>query len=374
MKYDYLIVGAGLYGAVYAQRKTAQGKRCLVIDKRIHIAGNIYSEEMEGIQVHKYGPHIFHTDREEVWEYMQQFARFHHFVYAPLANYKGELYNLPFNMNTFSKLWGIHTPQEAKRILARQIKEAGIENPRNLEEQALALVGRDIYEKFIRGYTQKQWGMPCTELPAFIIRRIPVRFTFDNNYFNHPYQGIPDGGYTKMVENMLQGVEVRLETDYLKEKAALNHLAERIVYTGPIDAWFDYCYGALSYRSLRFETEIMDQENFQGTAAVNYTDAEIPYTRIVEHKHFEPANGGRKTVITKEYPADWQASDEPYYPIENEQNRLLYQKYAVLADKEKNVRFGGRLGRYQYLDMDQVVWHALRDSAIDDAGQEGKRL
>lgn len=365
-EYDYLIVGAGLYGAVYAQRKTEQGKKCLVIDKRPHIAGNIYSKEIEGIQVHIYGPHIFHTDQEEVWGYVQRFAQFNHFVYSPVANYKGELYNLPFNMNTFSKLWGIRTPEEAKEIIDRQIKEAGIGKPANLEEQALSLVGRDIYEKLIRGYTQKQWGMPCTELPVSIIRRLPVRFTFDNNYFNHPHQGIPVGGYTNMVKNMLQGVEVRLETDYLKERRTLENIAERIVYTGPVDAWFDYCYGALAYRSLRFETEVLEQENFQGTAGMNYTDEETSYTRIVEHKHFEFQSGVNRTVITREYPADWNVGDEPYYPIENDSNKALYQKYAALADKEKKVQFGGRLGMYQYLDMDKVILHALRASALDE--------
>lgn len=364
--YDYLIVGAGLYGAVYAQRKTEQGKKCLVIDKRPHIAGNIYSEEVEGIQVHRYGPHIFHTDQEEVWAYVQRFAKFNHFVYSPVANYNGELYNLPFNMNTFSKLWGIRTPREAKEVIARQVKEAGIGEPGNLEEQALSLVGRDIYEKLVRGYTQKQWGRPCTELPASIIRRLPVRYTFDNNYFNHSHQGIPTGGYTNMVKNMLEGVEVRLGTDYFKERHVLENIAARIVYTGPVDAWFDYCYGALAYRSLRFETEVLEQENFQGTAGMNYTDGKTPYTRIVEHKHFEFQSGGKKTVITKEYPADWDVGDEPYYPIENEENKALYQKYAALAGKEKKVQFGGRLGMYQYLDMDQVILYALRASAADE--------
>lgn len=358
--YDYLIVGAGLYGAVYAQRKAEQGKKCLVIDRRHHIAGNIYSEEMEGIQVHKYGPHIFHTDRKEVWEYVQRFACFHHFIYAPIANYKGELYNLPFNMNTFSRLWGIQTPKEAEQMVHKQVEEAGILEPKNLEEQALFLVGRDIYEKLVKGYTEKQWGMSCKELPASIIKRLPVRFTFDNNYFNHPYQGIPSEGYTKMVENMLFGIEVRLGEDFLKERNKWEHIAKKIVYTGTIDEYFDYCYGALSYRSLRFETEVLEQENFQGVAGMNYTDRDTPYTRIVEHKHFDPLNSMDKTVITKEYPKDWKVGDEPYYPINNDENKQLYQKYVSLAEEEKKVCFGGRLGLYQYLDMDKVISYALK--------------
>lgn len=361
--YDYLIVGAGLYGAVYAQRKTEQGRKCLVVDRRSHIAGNIYSEEINGIQVHKYGPHIFHTDQEKVWEYVQRFARFHHFVYAPIANYKGELYNLPFNMNTFSKMWGIHTPKEAESMIEKQRQEAGIRYPRNLEEQALSLVGRDIYEKLIRGYTQKQWGKPCSELPASIIKRLPVRFTFDNNYFNHPHQGIPEEGYTAMIENMLANVDVMLETDYLKDRQHFMNMAQCIIYTGPVDEYFDYCYGALSYRSLRFETQILNQNNFQGVAGMNYTDEKTPYTRIIEHKHFIHNAVNNKTVITKEYPLAWKIGDEPYYPVNDDKNRELYLKYEELAAKEKKVWFGGRLGRYQYLDMDKVVLHALEASA-----------
>lgn len=357
--YDYLVVGAGLYGAVYAQRKTEQGKNCLVIDRRGHIAGNVYSEEVEGIQVHRYGPHIFHTDRKEVWEYVQRFAQFHPFIYAPVANYRGELYNLPFNMNTFSRLWGIRTPGEAAQIIHRQVEEAGILEPNNLEEQALSLVGRDIYEKLVKGYTEKQWGMPCKELPASIIKRLPVRYTFDNNYFNHPYQGIPSEGYTKMVENMLLGVEVRLQEDFLEKRDEWRHIAKKIVYTGPIDEYFGYCYGALAYRSLRFETQILDQENYQGVAGMNYTDSDTPYTRIVEHKHFDAQNRSRKTVVTKEYPKGWNVGDEPYYPINNDENRRLYQKYEALAKKEGDICFGGRLGLYQYLDMDQVISYAL---------------
>ena len=361
--YDYLIVGAGLYGAVFARQMRDRGKSVLVIDRREHIAGNIYSRDMEGIQVHQYGPHIFHTDNEEVWAYVNRFARFNHFVYSPVANYRGELYNLPFNMNTFARMWGIVTPQEAREIIQQQVRDARITEPKNLEEQAISLVGRDIYEKLIKGYTQKQWGRACTELPAFIIKRLPVRFTFDNNYFNHPHQGIPIGGYTAMVERMLEGVEVRLGTDYLKQREKLRASARRVVYTGPIDEYFGYKCGALQYRSLRFETEILDVGNYQGVAGMNFTDADTPYTRIVEHKHFEFGKGAPdKTVITKEYSCEWKQGDEPYYPVNDEANTAVYQKYCDLAANETAVSFGGRLGTYRYMDMDKVIAMALKDA------------
>lgn len=359
--YDFLIVGAGLFGAVFAQQMTEYGKKCLVIDRRNHIAGNIFSKEIEGIQVHMYGPHIFHTDNERVWEYIRRFANFNHFIYSPIANYKGTLYNMPFNMNTFTKMWNIITPNEAKSIIAGQIKKYGVVKPSNLEEQAISLVGRDIYKKLIKGYTEKQWGNLCTELPPFIIKRLPVRFTFDNNYFNHPYQGVPIGGYTKMVENMLKGIEVRLGVDFLKEREIYQNHAKRIVYTGPIDEYFDYCYGELEYRSLRFENEILQTENYQGVAGMNYTDADTPYTRIVEHKHFEFGKGNpNKTVITKEYPMPWKKGDEPYYPINDKKNNLLYERYSILAEKQENTIFGGRLGTYKYIDMDKVIDRSLK--------------
>ena len=359
---DYLIVGAGLYGAVFAQKMKEKGKSVLVIDRRDHIAGNIYSKDIEGIQVHMYGPHIFHTDNEGVWEYVNKFTRFNHFRYEPVANYKGELYNLPFNMNTFSKMWGIRTPDEAKEKIASQVKEAGIENPQNLEEQAISLVGNDIYEKLIKGYTQKQWGRPCSELPAFIIKRLPVRFVFDNNYFNHPYQGIPIGGYTAMVERMLDGIEVRLGVDYLIEKEQYEGLAKKVVYTGPIDEFYGYQFGTLQYRSLRFETEVLDVQNFQGIAGMNFTDAGTPYTRIVEHKHFEFGKGNdKKTVITREYSSEWKQGDEPYYPVNDAANMEIYSRYRELADKDEKLHFGGRLGTYQYMDMDKVIALALKD-------------
>lgn len=364
MKYDYLIVGAGLYGAVFAQRKTEQGKRCLVIDRRDHIAGNIYSEKVEGIDVHKYGPHIFHTDKEDVWAYVNKFAEFNHFIYSPVANYNGELYNLPFNMNTFTKMWpDVRTPEQAQKRIAEQVNAAGISEPANLEEQAISLVGTDIYEKLVKGYTQKQWGRPCTELPAFIIKRLPVRLTFDNNYFNHPHQGIPKEGYTKLVERMLDGVDVELGVDYLNNKEELRAKADTVIYTGPIDEYYDYCFGELQYRSLRFETEILDVPNYQGVAGMNYTDAEHPFTRIIEHKHFLFGAGNPdKTVITREYSADWKRGDEPYYPVNDTLNSELYQKYKELAEKEQGIRFGGRLGMYRYLDMDQVIKQALEDA------------
>lgn len=360
MKYDYLIVGAGLFGAVFAENMTVGGYKCLVVDRRSHVGGNIYSENIEGINVHKYGPHIFHTDNEEVWEYVSRFASFNNFIYSPVANYRGELYNLPFNMNTFVKMWGITTPAEAKAIIDKQTAEFKNKQPRNLEEQAVSLVGTDIYEKLIKGYTEKQWGRPCSELPAFIIERLPVRYTFDNNYYNHPHQGVPIGGYTRMVSRMLAGIEVRLNTDYLKNRDELSSLADRIVYTGAIDEYFGYSLGALEYRSLRFETETLDTDNYQGVAAVNYTDADTPYTRIVEHKHFEPGTGKPdKTVITREYSKSWSRGDEPYYPVNDEKNGALYSQYETLAKKESNVIFGGRLATYKYLDMDQTIASAF---------------
>lgn len=354
--YDYLIVGAGLAGTVFARFMTDMGKKCFVIDRRKHIAGNIYSEQMEGIEVHKYGPHIFHTDNKKVWDFVNQFASFNHFIYSPLANYKGELYNLPFNMNTFHELWGVNTPEEARRKIELQKKESGISAPSNLEEQAVMLVGRDIYEKLIKGYTEKQWGKPCRELPSFIIKRLPFRFNFDNNYFDHPYQGIPIGGYTKMVEKMLEGIEVRLGTDYLAESAEYKGVAKKIVYTGPIDEYFNYCFGELEYRSLRFETEVLDTDNYQGVAGMNYTCAEIPYTRIIEHKHFEFGKGNPgKTVITKEYAEQWKKGKEPYYPVNDEKNTLIYERYRKESQKDTDVVFAGRLGKYQYYDMDKVI-------------------
>lgn len=364
MRYDYLIVGAGLYGAVFAQRKTEQGKRCLVIDRRDHIAGNIYSEKVEGIEVHKYGPHIFHTDKKDVWHYVNRFAEFNNFIYSPIANYKGELYALPFNMNTFTKIWpDIKTPAQAQKRIAQQIEDAKITEPKNLEEQAISMVGVDIYEKLVKGYTQKQWGRPCTELPKFIIKRIPVRFTFNNNYFDHPYQGIPLDGYTRLVEKMLEGIDLQLGIDYLKNKEGLRSQADKVVYTGTIDGYFDYCFGELQYRSLRFETEILDIPDHQGVAGMNYTDIEEPFTRIIEHKHFRSGSGGQdKTVITKEYPKEWKRGDEPYYPLDDPENRALYRKYEKLAEKEDGLQFGGRLGTYRYMDMDQVIEQALEDT------------
>lgn len=358
MKYDYLVVGAGLYGAVFAHEAKEKGKNVLVIDKRDHIAGNVYTEVIEGINVHKYGAHIFHTNNKKVWEYITQFAEFNRFTNSPVANYKGELYSLPFNMYTFNKMWGVVTPQEAAEKIEEQRKAAGITEPKNLEEQAISLVGTDIYEKLVKGYTEKQWGRPCNELPAFIIKRLPVRLTFDNNYFNALYQGIPMGGYTKMVENLLDGIEVRLGEDYLKKKAEYDALAERIVYTGAIDAYFDYKLGALEYRSVRFENEVLNMPNFQGNAAVNYTDAETPWTRIIEHKWFEFGEQP-KTVISREYSSEWKVGDEPYYPVNDEKNGKLYAEYKKLAEAENKVIFGGRLGEYKYYDMDAVIASAL---------------
>lgn len=363
--YDFLIVGAGLYGAVFAHEAKKKGKKVLVIDKRPNIGGNVYTERIEGINVHKYGAHIFHTNNEVVWNYVSQFARFNRFTNSPVANYHGELYSLPFNMYTFNKMWGVITPQEAKDKIESQKRECGITEPKNLEEQAISLVGKDIYEKLVKGYTEKQWGRPCSELPAFIIKRLPVRFTFDNNYFNARFQGIPEGGYTQMVANMLDGIEVKLNVDYLKEKEKYSNIAKKVVYTGAIDAYFDYCLGALEYRSVTFETELLDIPNFQGNAAVNYTDRETPWTRIIEHKWFEfgkdcEGKDISKTVISKEYSSEWEIGDEPYYPVNNEKNTDLYAKYKELASKEVNVIFGGRLGEYKYYDMDAVIESALK--------------
>lgn len=363
MDYDYLIVGSGLYGAVFAQEVKKAGKTVLVIDRRSHIAGNVYTEETEGINVHKYGAHIFHTNNKKVWEYVNKFAEFNRFTNSPVANYKGELYSLPFNMYTFNKMWGVVTPEEAVLKIEEQRKEIKGE-PKNLEEQAISLVGRDIYEKLIKGYTEKQWGRDCKELPPFIIKRLPVRLTFDNNYFNALYQGIPIGGYTKMVENMLDGTEVRLNTDYLENKTEFDGMAEKIIYTGAIDAYFGYKLGCLEYRSVRFENETLNIPNFQGNAAVNYTDRETPWTRIIEHKWFEfgkDKNGNDipKTVISREYSSEWKLGDEPYYPVNDEKNSSLYAEYRKLAEQEKNIIFGGRLGEYKYYDMDAVIASAL---------------
>ena len=356
--YDYLIVGSGLYGAVCARAAADAGKKVLVIDKRPNIAGNIYTEEMEGINVHIYGAHIFHTNNTEVWNYVNKFATFNRFTNSPVANYKGELYSLPFNMYTFNKMWGVVTPEEAEAKIEEQKRAAGITEPKNLEEQAISLVGTDIYRKLIKGYTEKQWGRDCKDLPSFIIKRLPVRFTFDNNYFNALYQGIPVGGYTKMVANMLDGIEVRLNVDYLENKAELDALADKVIYTGPIDAYFGYRLGNLEYRSVRFETEVLDKPNFQGNAAVNYTDRETPWTRIIEHKWFEFGTQP-KTVISREYSSEWKPGDEPYYPVNDERNGALYQQYKALADGEEKVIFGGRLGEYKYCDMDAVIASAL---------------
>ena len=363
MKYDYLVVGSGLFGSVFARQAADAGKKVLVIDKRPNIAGNVYTEKVEGINFHKYGAHIFHTNNTEVWNYVNRFATFNRFTNSPVANYKGELYSMPFNMYTFNKMWGVVTPEEAAAKIEEQKKEITGE-PQNLEEQAISLVGRDIYEKLVKGYTEKQWGRDCKKLPAFIIKRLPVRLTFDNNYFNALYQGIPIGGYTKLVENLLEGIEVRLNEDYLEDKEKWNAMAEKVVYTGAIDAYFDYTLGNLEYRSVRFENEILDMPNFQGNAAVNYTDRETPWTRIIEHKWFEfgkDENGNDlpKTIISKEYSSEWKPGDEPYYPVNDKKNGELYQKYKALAEKEENIIFGGRLGEYKYYDMDAVIASAL---------------
>ena len=378
--YDYLVVGSGLFGATFAHEAKAAGKSVLVIDRRPNIAGNVYTEDVEGIHVHRYGAHIFHTNDKEVWDYVNRFAVFNRFTNSPVANYHGELYSLPFNMYTFNKMWGVVTPQEAaakieeqkKDYIARKQQERGLSadapfEPQNLEEQAISLIGTDIYEKLIKGYTEKQWGRPCTELPAFIIRRLPVRLTFDNNYFNALYQGIPVGGYTRMVERMLEGIEVRLNEDYLKDREHWNQIAEKVVFTGPIDAYYDYRLGTLEYRSVRFETELLDTPNFQGNAAVNYTDRETPWTRIIEHKWFEfgkdsEGNDLPKTVISREYSSEWKPGDEPYYPVNDEKNENLYKQYRALADREDRVLFGGRLGEYRYYDMDKVIASSLQFS------------
>lgn len=362
--YDYLVVGSGLYGAVFAHEAVEQGKSVLVIDKRPNVGGNVYTENVEGINVHKYGAHIFHTNNKKVWEYVNKFAEFNRFTNSPVANYKGELFSLPFNMYTYNKMWGVVTPEEALKKISEQRKEIK-ENPKNLEEQAISLVGRDIYEKLIKGYTEKQWGRDCKELPAFIIKRLPVRLTFDNNYFNALYQGIPVGGYTKLIENLLKGIEVRLNVDYLEKKEELDLLAKKVIYTGPIDAYFDYKLGTLEYRSVRFEHELLDIPNYQGNAAVNYTDKETPWTRIIEHKWFEfgkdsDGNNLDKTVISKEFSSEWHPGDEPYYPVNDEKNSSLYNEYKKLASLEQNVIFGGRLGEYRYYDMDQVIEVALK--------------
>lgn len=356
--YDYLIVGAGLFGAVFACEATKKGKTCLVIDKRPHIGGNVYTENIEGINVHKYGAHIFHTSNKMIWDYVNQYAEFNNYINQPVAVYKDELYNLPFNMNTFSKMWGIKTPQEAQDIIASQIAELNIDEPKNLEEQALKLVGQDVYEKLIKGYTEKQWGRPCQELPSFIIKRLPLRFRYDNNYFNDRYQGIPIGGYTALVEKLLEGVEVRVNTDYFDFIKENPNIADKTVYTGMIDEFFDFCYGHLQYRSVRFETEVLNCDNFQGNAVVNYTAKEVPYTRIIEHKHFEFLES-EKTIISREYSEEWEPGVEPYYPINNEENNALFLKYQELASNRNDVIFGGRLGMYQYYDMDKVVEAAL---------------
>ena len=358
MKYDYLIVGAGPFGAVFAYEAKKRGKRVLVIDKRSHTGGNMYCEKVEGINVHKYGAHIFHTSNKEVWDYVNQFCTFNNYINSPIASYKGEIYNLPFNMNTFNKLWGVVTPQEAKEKIENQVKESNITEPKNLEEQAISLVGKDIYEKLIKGYTEKQWGRQCTELPAFIIKRLPVRYTYDNNYFNDKYQGIPEGGYNVIFDKLLEGIDVELNVDFFDKKGELLQKADKIVFTGMIDQYFDYQYGVLEYRSLRFEHETLDEENHQGNAVVNYNEREVPYTRIIEHKHFEFGKQP-KTVITREYPAEWKQGDEPYYPVNNQKNAEIFKKYQELAQKEENVIFGGRLADYKYYDMHNVMERAL---------------
>ncbi len=371
-KYDYLIVGAGLFGAVFAHEAHKAGKKCLVIDRRSHIGGNVYTENIEGINVHKYGAHIFHTSNRKVWDYMNSFAEFNRYTNSPVARYKDELYNLPFNMNTFHALWGVRTPEEARAKIEEQkaeaveeMRSAGVSEPRNLREQALTLIGRDIYEKLVEGYTEKQWGRRADELPAFIIRRLPVRFTYDNNYFNDKYQGIPEGGYTALIGKMLEGTEVRLNEDFFNDRSGYEVCADRIVFTGMLDEFYGYRFGELEYRSLKFETEVLDTDNFQGNAVVNYTEYEIPYTRIIEHKHFEFGTQ-EKTVITREYPAKWKKGDEPYYPMNDEKNNRLFEKYRELADSEEKVIFGGRLGEYRYYDMHQVV-----EKALDAAKKEG---
>ena len=358
MKYDYLIVGSGLFGSIFAYEANKKGKKCLVIEKRSHIGGNIYTENVEGIQVHKYGAHIFHTSNKEVWKYINQFAEFNRYTNSPVARYKDELYNMPFNMNTFHALWGVITPEEAKQKIEEEKKEADIAEPKNLEEQAISLVGKTIYEKLVKGYTEKQWGKKATELPSFIIKRLPVRFTYDNNYFNDRYQGIPIGGYTQIIEKMLDGIEVRLNYDYFDHREEVNQMADKIIFTGPIDKFYDYQFGKLEYRSLRFETEMLNISNYQGNAVVNYTEYEVPYTRIIEHKHFDFVDTD-KTIITREYPDKWDKDKEPYYTINDEKNTSLYNKYKELSEKNNKVIFGGRLGQYKYYDMDKVIASAM---------------
>ena len=366
MHYDYLIVGAGLFGAVFAHEMTKEGKKCLVVEKRDHIAGNIYCETVDDIHVHKYGAHIFHTSNKKVWDYINTFAEFNNYINSPVASYKDELYNLPFNMNTFSKMWGIKTPQEAKDIIAKQIKELDIKEPKNLEEQALSLVGQDVYQKLIKGYTEKQWGRDCKDLPSFIIKRLPLRFVYDNNYFNDRFRGIPIGGYTPIVEKMLEGCDVLLNTDYFEYRKTNPDIADKVVYTGMLDKYFEYKLGVLEYRSVRFEHERLDTDNYQGNAVVNYTEREVPYTRIIEHKHFEFGTQPT-TVISKEYPSEWKLGDEPYYPVNDKKNEELANGYRELAAKEENVIFGGRLGEYRYYDMDKVIEAALQAAAAQKA-------
>ena len=367
MRYDYLIVGAGLYGAVFAYEAKKRGKKCCVIDRRSHIGGNIYTEKIEGINVHKYGAHIFHTSDKAIWDYINQFAEFNQYINSPIAVYQNELYNMPFNMNTFSKMWGIRTPAEAKAKIAEQIAQLNIVEPQNLEEQALSLVGTDIYQKLVKGYTEKQWGRECKELPAFIIKRLPVRFTYDNNYFNDRYQGIPEGGYTAIIAKMLDGADIKLNTDYFDLIRENGEIADKIVFTGMIDEFFQYQLGVLQYRSVRFETEVLEEENYQGNAVVNYTEQKVPYTTIIEHKHFEFGKQP-KTVISREYPLEWKQGDEPYYPINDERNNTLYQQYQQLAQQQQNVIFGGRLGDYKYYDMDKTIKAAL-NAVRDEFGQ-----
>jgi len=363
MKYDYLVVGAGLFGATFAQTVTEQGKTCLVIDRRPHIAGNAYTENVHGIAVHRYGPHIFHTNNKVVWDYVNRFSKFNNFINSPIAKYNNELYNLPFNMNTFSKMWNIFTPVEAKAIIEKQRADAGITEPKNLEEKALFFAGRDIYEKLIKGYTEKQWGTDCRNLPAFIIQRVPFRFTYDNNYYNDRYQGIPIGGYTTFVQKLLEGIDVRLNINYSDFIRENSKIAGKTIYTGPIDEFFSYCYGELEYRSLLFETEVLDVDNYQGNAVVNYTEHNIPYTRIIEHKHFEfNADAADKTIITREYPADWKPGSEPYYPINNNRSNSVYEQYKALSENRPDIIFGGRLGKYKYYDMDKVIADALAEA------------
>ena len=357
-KYDYLVVGSGLFGSVFAYEANKRGKKCLVIDKRGHVAGNIYTIEVEGINVHEYGAHIFHTSNKEIWDYINKFAEFNRYTNSPVANYKGEIYNMPFNMNTFNKLWGVITPEQAKAKIEEEKRNSNIKEPKNLEEQAISLVGKTIYEKLVKGYTEKQWGKKAIELPAFIIKRLPVRFIYDNNYFNDFYQGIPIGGYTKIIEKMLNGIDVKLNYDFFEHREELENIAEKVVFTGMIDKYYNYKFGELEYRSLKFETEILDQSNYQGNAVINYTDYETPFTRIIEHKHFEFGTQ-KKTVITREYPDNWTSEKEPYYPINNEKNNELYEKYKELSEKEPNVIFGGRLGQYKYYDMHKVIEEAL---------------